>query len=246
MRISFLASAAAVAAICVPAAASAGDLGSGLSVSGGATLVSDYRFRGISQTNVRPALQGTFTLSHSSGLYATWWGSSIDDYIANGADSENDLIVGYRHGFGSVTIDGGVLYYVYPGHGAATTNFVEPYVSLAKGFGPLTAKVTATYAPKQRALSVGNGAEDNFYLAGDLSVAVPKSPLSLTGHLGHTWGPSYLSIGDEYTDWNLGASIARGRLTLGLVYVDTSKDSYSPIGRNISGSGVVGSVGVSF
>lgn len=246
MRIDSVLLAAGLAALCLPSAAAASDLGSGFSVNGGATFVTDYRFRGISQTNVRPAVQGTLTLSHKSGFYATWWGSSIDDYIANGSDAENDLIVGYRHSFGSTTIDGGVLYYYYPGHGAAHTDFFEPYVSVAHAFGPLTAKVTANYAPKQAALSVGSGDEDNLYVAGDLAVALPKTPISLTGHLGHTWGPSYLSIGDEYTDWNVGASVARGPLTLGLVYVDTSKDSSSPIGRNISGSGVVGSIGVSF
>jgi len=246
MRIDSVLLAAGLAALCLPSAAAASDLGSGFSVNGGATFVTDYRFRGVSQTNVRPAVQGTLTLSHKSGFYATWWGSSIDDYIANGSDAENDLIVGYRHSFGSTTIDGGVLYYYYPGHGAAHTDFFEPYVSVAHAFGPLTAKVTANYAPKQAALSVGSGDEDNLYVAGDLAVALPKTPISLTGHLGHTWGPSYLSIGDEYTDWNVGASVARGPLTLGLVYVDTSKDSSSPIGRNISGSGVVGSIGVSF
>src|SRR5207249_5784510 len=58
----------------VAAPAAAADLGAGFAVNGGATLVSDYRFRGISQTNKRFAVQGTFTLSHSSGFYATWWG----------------------------------------------------------------------------------------------------------------------------------------------------------------------------
>jgi uncharacterized protein (TIGR02001 family) len=239
-----LAAGALVSVSAVPAAAA--DLGGGFTITGGATLVSDYRFRGISQTDLRPAVQGTFSIAHSSGFYATWWGSTIDDYIANGSDAENDFILGYRKTFGSTTVDGGVLYYYYPDHGTANTNFAEPYISVAQAFGPVTAKVTANYAPKQKALSVGNGSEDNFYLAGDLSYAVPKTPVSLTGHLGHTWGPSYLSIGDEYTDWNVGATVAHGPLTLGLAYVDTNKDSYSPLGRNISGSGVVASIGAAF
>jgi uncharacterized protein (TIGR02001 family) len=58
------------------APAVAADLGAGFSVGGGATLVSDYRFRGISQTDKRFAVQGTFTISHKSGFYATWWGSA--------------------------------------------------------------------------------------------------------------------------------------------------------------------------
>jgi uncharacterized protein (TIGR02001 family) len=209
-------------------------------------LVSDYRFRGISQTDLDPAVQGTFTINHKSGFYATWWGSSIDDYIANGAQAENDLIVGYQKSYGKTTFNGGVLYYWYPGNHGATPNFFEPFFSVAEAFGPITAKATVNYAPKQKALSIGNGSEDNVYLAGDLSYAIPKTPLSLTAHLGHTWGPSYLSIGKEYTDWNIGAAFTHGPLSVGVQYVDTNKASYSPFGHNISGSGVVGSIGVAF
>jgi len=100
----FLLRAAPLVTLLAAAPAVAADLGNGFSVGGGATLVSDYRFRGISQTDKRFAVQGTFTLSHSSGFYATWWGSSIDDYIAAGSDAENDLIVGYKKTFGSTTI----------------------------------------------------------------------------------------------------------------------------------------------
>jgi hypothetical protein len=51
------------------------------------------------------------------------------------------------------------------------------------------------------------GKQDNLYLAGDLSAAIPKTPISLTAHVGHSFGPSYLTIGDGYTDWSLGASV---------------------------------------
>ena len=86
-------SALALAAVSAPAfAQDAAAPASDFTVTGGATLVSDYRFRGISQTDKRFAVQGTLTVSHSSGFYATVWGSSIDDYIANGSDQEIDLI----------------------------------------------------------------------------------------------------------------------------------------------------------
>ena len=110
-----------VAVAAAPAAAA--DLGAGFGVNGGATVVSDYRFRGISQTNRRFAVQGTFSISHSSGFYGTVWGSSIDDYVANGSDTELDLIIGYKKSFGSTTIDGGVLYYYYPGSGGIDSDF---------------------------------------------------------------------------------------------------------------------------
>jgi len=219
---------------------------SAFTVSGGATLVSDYRFRGISQTDKRFAVQGTFTLAHDSGFYATVWGSSIDDYVYNGSDQEIDFIAGYRRTFGGTTLDAGVLYYYYPGSGGINSDFFEPFVSVAHTFGPVTAKATANYAPKQSALSIGAGKEDKLYLAADLSAAIPETPVSLTAHLGHSFGPSYLTIGDEYTDWSLGASVAVKGFTVGVAYVDTDGDFITPSGRNASKAGLVASVGVAF
>lgn len=236
-----------VLAVLAGSPALADDLGLGFAVTGGATLVTDYRFRGISQTDRRFAIQGTFTISHTSGFYASLWGSSIDDYVANGGDAELDLIFGYKKTFKSTTIDGGVLYYYYPGSGGANTDFAEPYVHLTQAFGPVSITGTAAYAPKQRALTVnGIHKEDNLYLAGDLAYAIPKSPFGLTAHLGHSFGPSYLTIGKEYTDWSVGATFTRKALTVGLSYVDTDKSLYDPRGRNISKGGLVGSLAVSF
>lgn len=226
--------------------AAADDLGGGFALNGGATVVSDYRFRGISQTDKRPAIQGTFSISHESGFYATVWGSSIDDYVAYGGDVELDLIFGYKKSFGSTTVDGGFLYYYYPGTGGTNASFAEPYLAVSQLVGPVTVKGTIAYAPKQKALSVGNGAEDNLYLAGDMSFAVPKTPVGLTAHFGHSFGPSYLTIGKEYSDWSLGATFTHKSLTAGISYVDTNKSLLSPGGRNISGSGVVVSLGAAF
>lgn len=42
------------------------------------TLASDYRTRGISQTQNDPAVQAGVTLAHSSGLYLGAWSSNVD------------------------------------------------------------------------------------------------------------------------------------------------------------------------
>lgn len=236
----------AAATLLAAAPAAAADLGGGFTVNGSATLVSDYRFRGISQTDKRFAVQGGLTVSHASGLYGSVWGSSIDDYVASGSDQEIDFVVGYKQTFGGTTVDGGVLYYYYPGGGSANTDFVEPYVAVSHTFGAVTAKATAAYAPSQSALTIGTGDEDNLYLAGDLSGTLPGTPISLSAHLGHSFGPSYLTIGDEYTDWSLGASYTLKNLTFGVSYVDTDGDFITPSGRNASKAGVVASVGVAF
>lgn len=240
-------SAVALAVLSVPAFAQ-DEPAPALTVTGSAAVVSDYRFRGISQTDKRFALQGGLTVTHESGFYVSTWGSSIDDYVAAGSDQELDLIAGYSRTFGAATVDVGVLYYYYPGSGGANTDFVEPYASIKGTFGPATAKLSAAYAPKSRALSVDGGLtrEDNLYVAGDLAASVPNTPLGVSAHLGHSFGPSYLTIGDEYTDWSVGATYTWSHLTFGVSYVDTDKSLYSPSGRNISKAGVVGSITASF
>jgi uncharacterized protein (TIGR02001 family) len=223
-------------------------------INGGATLVSDYRFRGISQTDKNWAVQGTATVTHSSGFYISFWGSSVDDYVtASGqGHQELDLIAGFKKTYSGTTFDIGLLYYVYPKTRLAgdrtSSNFAEPYFDIAHTFGPVTAKATVNYAPKQKALALDQigPKRDNVYLAGDLSAAIPKTPLALTAHLGHTWGPSWLAIGNGYTDWNVGATLTYKALTFGIQYVDTDGTFITPSGKNASKAGVVGSVGVSF
>lgn len=222
----------------------------------GATMVSDYRFRGISQTNKRFAIQGTFGISHSSGFYIGTWGSSIDDYVADGGNQEIDLYAGYKKTIEGTTIDAGVLYYYYPGSASLTpgwnSDFFEPYISATHSFGPIGVKVGGNFAWKQHALSYGAAPrEGGAYGYGELSVAVPHTGLTVTGHLGRSFVKNYITFGTKYTDYSVTAAYAWKNLTFSAGYVDTNKDFYSyPAGpktnRNISNGGFVGSVGISF
>lgn len=238
-----------IAATMLPGIASAQDITDppgALTVSGDVTLVSDYRFRGVSRTDRRPALQGSATIEHASGFYGTVWASTVSDYIFNGADAEIDVSAGYRTTSDGTTIDVGVLYYLHPGSDGIASDFVEPYASVAHILGPVTAQASLAYAPRQAALSVGNGREDNLYVAGDLSAGIPGTPFAMSAHIGRTFGPSRLSIGRAYTDWRLGATYTTQGLTFGLAYVDTDDAFITPRGRNEAGAGAVASVGLSF
>ena len=221
-----------------------------LTVSGGATLTSDYRFRGVSQTDKRFAVQGTLTIAHESGFYVSTWGSSIDDYVAYGSDQEIDLIAGYKKTINGTTFDVGGLYYYYPGSGGANTDFIEPYASVTHVFGPATAKAGVAYAPKQRALASAHARDDNLYMYGELGGAIPGTPFSVLGHLGYSHGRSVLTGGLKgYLDWNLGVSYAWKNLTLGVSYVDTDikkDESITPSGRHPAKAGAVFSIGASF
>jgi uncharacterized protein (TIGR02001 family) len=232
-----------------------------VTISGTATVVSDYRFRGISQTDKNFAVQGSLTVSHKSGFYATVWGSSVDDYvtISGQSNQEIDLIVGWKKTFGSATLDIGALYYVYPktklAGDVSSSNFIEPYAAVSGTIGPVTAKATVNYAPKQKALALDQGAtgllrsQDSVYIAGDFTAAIPNTPLGLTAHIGHSFGPSWLATtgrGNEYTDWGLGATLTYKALTFGIQYVDTDTTFFTPSGKDAAKGGVVATLGVSF
>lgn len=106
------------------------------------TPVSDYDYRGFSQTAGDPAIQGSLNYTHESGFYATVWGSTLDWGDDSDAKVELDWIAGYAGEIGSsgVTWDAGLLYYHYPGLSAA--NFLEFYA----GFGWKLFSVKLSYS----------------------------------------------------------------------------------------------------
>lgn len=243
-----------------------------ITVSGSVALVSDYMFRGVSQTDEGMAIQGGLTVSHESGLYAGTWGSNLAGWGTFGGSSmELDLFAGYAVDLGGAKVDVGLTWYMYP-NGADITDFAEGYVKVSGDLGPATALVGVAYAPSQEALgnwsntpqSLAGDKEDNFYIWGDLAAGIPNTPLTLKGHLGYSdgnpgLGPNGTSIAPtgSYFDWMLGADLALGPVTLGVAYVDTSITdadrayilpgfANTKDGSNIGGSRVVASITAAF
>ena len=106
-----------------------------------AAVTTDYRFRGISQSRLDPAISGGVDYAHKSGLYVGAWASSIKwiNDAGGSADAEIDLYAGYKGSAGAIGYDLGVLTYQYPGHKLAVSpNTTELYGALT--FGPVTAK----------------------------------------------------------------------------------------------------------
>jgi uncharacterized protein (TIGR02001 family) len=118
-------------------------------ITGNATLASDYRFRGFTQTNYGPAFQGGFDVAHKSGFYVGNWNSNVKDTLYNGGSLEMDFYGGYKGEFaGGFSYDLGAIYYYYPRSGKDTANTTgnttridnsEVYAGL--GWGPLSAKL---------------------------------------------------------------------------------------------------------
>jgi len=102
-------------ALAVPGVAMAADAPP---VTGNVSLVSDYLYRGISQTAGKPAIQGGFDYAHPSGFYAGAWGSSIswlsDAGASTGSGMELDTYLGFKNGFATdFSYDVGFLRYNY-------------------------------------------------------------------------------------------------------------------------------------
>lgn len=244
-----------------------------VTISGSATLASDYRFRGVSQTDEGMAIQGGFTISHESGFYVGTWGSNLAGWgTFGGANMELDIYAGYKLPVGEGTLDLGGTWFMYPS-GADTTDFVEFYAKLGGAAGPISLTATVAYAPKQEALGnvfpVGRppnpgDKEDNLYLAGDAVYAIGESPVSLKAHIGYSdgnpgLGPNGTSIAPTgtYFDWSVGADIVPiSGLTLSVAYVDTDiseaeanllRPNFATLaGNSISDATVVFSVTASF
>jgi len=215
-----------------------------LTVSGSATIASDYRFRGVSQTNNEMAVQAGVTVSHDSGLYVGAWGSNLAGWgTFGGANMELDLIAGFKQKLGdNAALDVGVTWYMYPG-GADETDFAEPYVKLSGTVGPAMLLAGIAYAPAQEALGrwYASGAdaaagvynnpgdkEDNLYVWGDAAMPIAGTPFTAKAHIGYSdgnsgLGPNATSLAPtgSYLDWSIGVDTTWKNLTLGLAYVGT-------------------------
>ncbi len=222
-----------------------------VTVSGSVGITSDYRFRGVSQSDENLAVQGGITIAHKSGLYIGTWGSNLAGWgTFGGANMELDLIAGFKVPVGGGALDIGATWYMYPS-GFDNTDFIEPYAKLSGTAGPVALLAGVAYAPKQQALgpwytsgasvAVGydrvNAKDDNLYIWGDISSGIPNTGLTVKGHVGYSngnkgLGPFATSVSPtgEYFDWLFGADyvIPTTPLTLGIAYVDTD------IGKNES------------
>ncbi len=178
-------------------------------VTGTAAIVSDYDFRGITQTNEDPAVQLSIDYAGAGGWYVGTWASNID-WLSD-ASTEVDVYTGFKGGE-TLTFDVGIVYYAYPGE--STVNTYEVYGKL--GFKWLTGSVYYTD-------DYYDSSEDEIYVAAD--AAIPVGPLSLGLHAGFTDSEAY--AGGDYTDYGVGLSYTASNITLGMKWVTAEFEDFS-------------------
>jgi uncharacterized protein (TIGR02001 family) len=197
------------------------------------SLTSNYIFRGVSQTQNEPAIQGGFDYSHASGFYLGTWASNVG-WVSTGTPKfeennsmEIDFYGGYKGKVGEdIGYDLGVITYYYPGDGTAANdpNTTELYVGASWKF--LSAKYS--YTASNHFVGWGTEADPagdtdgSYYI--ELNGSYPiKDGWGVLGHIG------YQDVKDNdpasYTDWKLGVTWDIGYGVFTLAYTDTDADT---------------------
>lgn len=209
-------------------------------------LVSDYFFRGITQTWGKPAIQGGFDFVHESGFYAGTWASNVSGNEFPGGSLEWDLYGGYNYKLNDdITIGAGLLYYYYPGanyNKAATPgadqtfNTLEGNVSASwKWISFKFSYAFTDYFGANTKTGFKDDTKGTYYPELNVSYPLPMvEGLSLIGHLGYTKYKDELAAPNaqgktnpSYADWKLGVSYAwKDGWTFGAYYVDTTNQDY--------------------
>ena len=171
-------------------------------------------YRGFSQSNEDFALQGGVDVTIGN-FYAGAWASQVD--FGDNTDAEIDVYGGFRFEAKGFEWDVGLITYLYAPGANSDYDFVELKVAASRAIGPVTAGAAVYFSPDFYAAD-----EEATYLEGNLSYS-PVENLTLSGALGKQW----LSVGDNYTTWNLGGTYAfpGTPLTLDVRYHDTDVDN---------------------
>lgn len=226
--------AAALLAVSFPAladdAAKTCDVGT---FTGNVALVSDYVFRGISQSNEEPTLQGGFDWAEAStGLYAGVWGSGVD--FAD-ATTEFDFYGGIGGTMDKFSWKLGGIYYYYPGAaGNLNYDFWEAAAVFGYDFGVVQTNVAFNYSPNYFADS-GSA----LYTSLNATVPLPHD-FRVDAHAGHQTIDDSVAFGvKSYTDWSLGLGYQVSGFDISLKYIATDLSEPSECADNCGARAVL-------
>lgn len=188
---------------------------------GSLTIASDYMFRGVSNSNSGPQIQGDMNWSHGSGVYAGIWATNTN-FGGAGNSMELDPYVGFASSVGDTgfSYDVGYWSYNYP-HGDSGIDYGEFYAIGTYAMGDLSFSPSVWYADSY----FGN---DYSGLAYDLTVshALPWE-MSASARVGEQTFHGGGSAGDgmDYLYYDVGVTKTAGDFSLGLRWHDTQDAS---------------------
>jgi uncharacterized protein (TIGR02001 family) len=217
------------------------------------TFASEYVFRGVSQTDNKPAVQGSFDYKHPIGLFAGIWGSNVEDYVSKG-NVELDIYAGYGlELLPDFNLEASAIYYYYPGSGSdPKKSYVEGHLGMNYTLKtlPLSPKLSGGYNYSPDFFGEDG---DGHYFSGRLDLSLPYE-FTLYGVIGYQWVEGDKSTGNgngengedgyDYTHWQVGISRPLFGFTLDLSYQDTNEANF--LGNDIAEERIVFAVSRSF
>ena len=234
-----------------PAIADGESRWSSLDISGYLSVTSDYRFRGVSQSDNSAAVQGAIDVNHKSGLFVGIWASNID-FSSFGDDDtsiEVDLSLGYARSLTELTeVSIKAVYYWYADHdplpGDPEYHYWEFIAGLSRKLGNTTLSLEVAYSP------------DYFEESGVAWAVIGGLDFPLCKELwffdGGVRGSGHFGVqafdepaNPDYTFWDLGVTASIGNFALDVRYVDNDLDSVE-CGLNVCDENVVVSGTFSF
>jgi len=182
-------------------------------VSANVTLSTDYVFRGFTQTDHSPAIQGGFDFS-ASDFYAGSWASNVD--FIDDTNIELDLYAGITPTLGEYAFDIGGVFYAYPGSpdAAGEQDFVEVFAGISRAYASVSWDVKLSYS-------------SDFYLETgpawyrEIGVAFPLGDsLSLDGRFGSSAFDDLPAA--DYEDYQLGLTLSAMDMDWDLRWYDSA------------------------
>ncbi len=189
-------------------------------ISGTFGVVSDYMFRGVSQTGGDAAVQAGVTVSHDSGFYVGAWGSNVD-FNDGETDFELDLYLGYGGSLGeNTTYDVNVTYYSYPNQpNGADYDYFEFIAGITHDFGNgFSAGAKVAFSPE----NFGN--TGNALWLGLNGTYAFNDWLAFSANVGYVGLDDTYYFEDSYFHYDFGATVTYGILNLDVRYVGTDSD----------------------
>jgi len=198
-------------------------------------VATDYRYRGISQSRLKPALQGGIDYAAANGFYIGTWASTIKwiKDAGGGANVEIDVYGGYKTEVAKgLTLDVGVLQYLY------NENKLNPDANTFEVYGALTyGPVTAKYSRSTTNLFGFADSKHSGYFDVTANFDLGDG-LSLAPHIGHQTVTK--NAGASYTDYSITVAKDFSGLVLSAALVDTNAKGYvSPAGKDLGKTAVV-------
>lgn len=188
-------------------------------ISGTVSGITDYRFRGISQTREDPAVQAGVEWNHPDGFKLGVWGSNVDFGTSGGGSLETDVYGSYTWKLApGATLETGLYGYLYPGSSSNLDyDYGEGYANLAYTYDVVTLTGSFYYSPDDF-----GGSGNSYYPQIAASIALPHD-FTLDGAVGRQWVEDNAVFGvPDYTTWNAGIAYTWQGFTGKLQYVDTS------------------------